>query len=182
MQNGIRFLRMDHNSQLYTQFKNCAPAIGGEQQASADPKQGAFRVYTALQDYFVDLFKIVLDRGFDVDVHSENPEAIVKPGNPNPHLGDLFVVIEPGTRAAENFASFALAMAPHQSQRLHANLLNGNYVLQFRAPEMEQVLRTALLPERSLEHDEQVRRHMNAVHHLLGRVENDQYKPAYTLN
>ena len=182
MQNRTRFFKMDRNSQLYTQFQNCAPLIGADTKDAPDPKLGAFRVYKSLQDTFVELFKIVLDRGFNVDIDSRAPEVVVKAGNPNPHLGDLFIVMEPRREVTEGFHDFSRLMAAHQSERLHSNVFNGDYVIQFKTREMEELLRTVLLPSTNLQYDDRVLRHINAVHHLSGRVENDHYKPAAALN
>jgi hypothetical protein len=124
----------------------------------------------------------VLDRGFCVDVCSQTPEITIKAGNPNPHLGDLFVVIEPLRDVTENFNDFAQLMGAHQNDHLHANMFHGDYVIQFKAAQMEEFLRNVMLPSTNLQFDERVLRHINAVHHLSGRVANDHYKPAAALN
>ena len=124
----------------------------------------------------------MLDRGYGVDVLSPSPQIKIEGGHPNPHLGDLFAVITQLKPVGDTFRPFAEAMDSYKEDlRVHAGLLNGDYVIQYRPDDMNEAMKN-LIHKQGLTHDEHVTRHMNAIYHLLDRANGGRYLRACELN
>ena len=172
---------MDTNSILYSQFANCAPVIGADLPRAA-PEKALFRLLKSTQEHFVEVTKIVLDRGYGLDVFSDKPELSVTGGNPNPHLGDLFISVRPLAAIGDKFGPFSAKLDTFQDDYMvRGEVVNGEYKIQFRADDMNEVMKS-MISHRGLTHDEQLVRHMNAIYHLLDRTAGARHQRALDLN
>ena len=174
---------MERSSPLFKQFANCAPVIGAEQPQGA-PEQGMYRLNVAMQDHFVEVIKIVLDRGFRIETQSDRPEALVRPGNPDPHHNNLFVDILPGANIGERFLPFHVEIERLKHDRAITNgeYPKRGYILQFRADHMHEAMKD-LVERYDIGHDERIARHLNTLHHLIDRAGSEAgYRPRCELH
>ncbi len=169
---------MDQTS-LQNQFVNCATILGHSHQGevTTDPARGLFRIQQGVQDHFVEIFKIVVERGFGIATLPEKPELALRGGKP--YQGELFIHMQPHTDLEDRFVPFATAMEKYHDKGLNAGIMSGEYVMQFKGADMYEML-PDILKESKLTHDEHILRHTKSLYHLLDRSRS--YQPANALN